>query len=43
LNLDEVHIKNLCLGNASADFLIRRDGPGVVVKLLSKRGDIDVL
>jgi glycogen debranching enzyme len=43
MNLDEVRIENLRLGDASADFLIRRDGSGVGVKLLSKRGDINVL
>jgi glycogen debranching enzyme len=43
LNLDEVNIENLRIGDASADFLIRRDGSGVAVKLLSKRGDIEVL
>jgi glycogen debranching enzyme len=42
LNLDEVHIENLRLGDASADFLIRRGGSGVALKLLRKRGDIDV-
>jgi len=42
-NLDEVNIENLRIGDASADFLIRRDGSGVAVKLLRKRGDIEVL
>jgi glycogen debranching enzyme len=43
LNLDEVHIENLRLGDASADLLIRREGSGVAVELLRKRGDIEVL
>jgi glycogen debranching enzyme len=43
LNLDEIHIENLQLGDSSADFLIRREGSGVAVDLLRKRGDIEVL
>ena len=43
LNLDEVRIENLRLGDASADFLIRRDGSGVAVEVLRKRGDIEIL
>ncbi|HEY6288446.1 MAG TPA: amylo-alpha-1,6-glucosidase, partial [Nitrospiraceae bacterium] len=42
-NLDEVRIENLRLGDASADFLIRRDGSGVTVEVLRKRGDIGIL
>jgi glycogen debranching enzyme len=43
LNLDEVRIENLRLGDASADFLIRRDGSGAAVEVLDKRGDIEIL
>jgi hypothetical protein len=43
LNLDEVRIENLWLGDASADFLIRRDGSGAAVEVLRKRGDIEIL
>jgi hypothetical protein len=43
LNLDEVRIENLRLGDASADFLIHRDGSGVAVEVLRKRGDIEIL
>jgi glycogen debranching enzyme len=43
LNLDEVRIENLRLGDASADFLIRRDRSDVAVEVLSKRGDIEIL
>src|ERR1035437_2087030 len=43
LNLDEVRIDNLRLGDASADLLIRRDGSGVAVEVLRKRGDIEIL
>jgi glycogen debranching enzyme len=43
LNLDEVHIENLRIGDASADLVIRKDGSGVTVKLLGKRGDLEVL
>jgi hypothetical protein len=42
LNLDEVRIENLRLGDASADFLIRRDGSGAAVEVLHKRGDIEI-
>jgi hypothetical protein len=42
LNLDEVRIENLRLGDASADFLIRRDGSGAAVEVLRKRGDIEI-
>jgi glycogen debranching enzyme len=42
LNLDEVRIENLRLRDASADFLIRRDGVGVAVELLRKHGDIEL-
>jgi hypothetical protein len=43
LNLDEVIIENLRIGDASADLLIRREGSSVDVKLLRQRGDIEVL
>jgi hypothetical protein len=43
LNLDEVRVESLRLGDASADFVIRRDGSGVAVELLRNRGDIKVL
>jgi glycogen debranching enzyme len=43
LNLNEVRIENLRLGDASADFLIRRDRAGVAVDLLRKHGDLEVL
>jgi glycogen debranching enzyme len=43
LNLDEVRIENLRIGDASADFLIRRHGAGVAVEVLRKRGDIQIL
>jgi len=33
----------LRLGDAFADFLIRRDGSGVVVEVVRKRGDIEIL
>jgi glycogen debranching enzyme len=41
-NLEEVRIENLRLGDASADFLIRRDGSGAAVEVLHKRGDIEI-
>ena len=41
LNLDEVRIDNLRLGDASADFLIRRNGSGATVEVLRKDGDIE--
>jgi hypothetical protein len=41
LNVDEVRIDNLRLGDASADFLIRRDGSGATVEVLRKHGDIE--
>jgi hypothetical protein len=43
LNLDQVRIENLRVGDAAADFLIRRDGLGVAVEVLRKRGDIEIL
>jgi hypothetical protein len=43
LNLDELRIENLSVGDAAADFLIRRDGPGIVVEVLRNRGDIEIL
>jgi glycogen debranching enzyme len=43
LNLDELRIKNLSVGDATADFLIRRDEPGVVVEVLRNHGDIEIL
>ena len=43
VNLDEVRVGNLRLGDAFADFLIRRDGSGVVVEVVRKRGDIEIL
>jgi glycogen debranching enzyme len=42
LNLDEVIIENLRIGDASADLLIRRERSSVEVKLLRQRGDIEV-
>jgi glycogen debranching enzyme len=43
LNLDELRIENLSVGDATADFLIRRDEPGVVVEVLRNHGDIEIL
>ncbi len=42
-SLDEVRIENLAVGDASADFLVRRDGPGVTVEVLRKRGDLEIV
>jgi hypothetical protein len=43
LNLDELRIENLRVGDATADFLIRVDGPGVVVEVLRNHNDIEIL
>ena len=43
VNLDELRVENLRLGDAFADFLIRRDGSGVAVEVVRKRGDIEIL
>ena len=42
-NLDEVRIENLRVGDAVADFLIRRDESVVAVKVLRKHGDLEIL
>jgi glycogen debranching enzyme len=42
-SLDEVRIENLAVGDASADFLVRRHGPGVTVEVLRKRGDLEIV
>ena len=41
LNLDEVRIDNLRLGDASVDCLIRKDASGATVEVLRKHGDIE--
>jgi glycogen debranching enzyme len=43
VNLDEVRVENLRLGDAFADFLIRRDGSGVAIEVVRKHGDIEIL
>jgi hypothetical protein len=43
LNLDEVRIENLRLGDTSVDFLIRRVGSGVTVEVLRNHGDVEFL
>jgi glycogen debranching enzyme len=42
-NLDRVRIENLRVADATADFLVRRDGPAVAVEVLRKHGDIEIL
>jgi len=42
-NLDEIRIENLRVGDAVADFLIRRDESVVAVKVLRKHGDLEIL
>ncbi|WP_247887125.1 amylo-alpha-1,6-glucosidase [Azospirillum sp. SYSU D00513] len=40
--LDEVVLRNLRLGDASLDLLVRRHGDGVVVRPLARRGEVTV-
>ncbi len=42
-NLTEVRMHNLRVGDASADFLIRRDGTSVAVEILRKTGNIEIV
>jgi hypothetical protein len=34
---------NLRVGDASADFLIRREGPAVEVEILRKTGNVEIV
>jgi glycogen debranching enzyme len=40
--LEEIHIRNLCLENASADLRLRRSGEGTEVAILGQRGDLSI-
>jgi glycogen debranching enzyme len=42
-NLTEVRVENLRVGDATADFLIRRDGPAVKVEILRKTGNVEIV
>ncbi len=42
-NLNEVRMHNLRVGDASADFLIHRDGASVKVEVLRKVGNVEVV
>jgi glycogen debranching enzyme len=42
-NLSEVRMHNLRVGDASADFLIRREGPAVEVEILRKTGNVEIV
>ncbi len=40
--LDDILLRNLSLGNARADILLRRSGSKVVVEVLKREGDLKV-
>ena len=40
--LEEIHIRNLCLENASADLRLRRSGDSTEVAILRQRGDVSI-
>ena len=42
-NLTEVRMHNLRVGDATADFLIRRDGDSVAVEILRKTGNVEIV
>ena len=42
-NLSEVRMHNLRVGDATADFLIRRDGASVAVEILRKTGNVEIV
>ncbi len=42
-NLTEVRVENLRVGDATADFLIHRDGPDVKVEILRKAGNVEIV
>jgi glycogen debranching enzyme len=42
-NLTEVRIQNLRVGDATADFVIGRDGSTVTVKILRKTGNVEIV
>jgi glycogen debranching enzyme len=42
-NLTEVRIQNLRVGDATADFLIRRDAHAVKVEILRKAGNVEIV
>ena len=42
-NLTDVRVENLRVGDATADFLIHRDGPGVKVEILRKAGNVEIV
>jgi glycogen debranching enzyme len=42
-NLTEVRMHNLRVGDATADFLIRRDGASVAVEILRKTGNVEIV
>jgi glycogen debranching enzyme len=42
-NLNEIRIQNLRVADASADFLIRRDGTAVKVEILRKTGNVEIV
>jgi glycogen debranching enzyme len=42
-NVTEVRIQNLKVGDATADFLVRRAGPSVKVEILRKTGNLELV
>jgi hypothetical protein len=42
-NLTEVRIQNLRVGDATADFVIARDGSIVTVEILRKTGNVEIV
>ena len=42
-NLSEVRMHNLRVGDATADFLIRRDGASIAVEILRKTGNVEIV
>ena len=42
-NLSEVRMHNLQVGDASADFLIHRDGASVKVEVLRRVGNVEIV
>lgn len=42
-NLTEVRVENLRVGDATADFLVRRDGHAVIVEILRKAGNVEIV
>ena len=42
-NLTEVRVQNLRVGDATADFLIRRERSGIKVEILHKAGNVEIV